>query len=253
MWIARAGVVMPTAELAMLAAAILTIAFLYSSVGHAGASGYLAVLALAGLAPAEMKPVALTLNVIVATVGTAQFMRAGHFDWRLFWPFALTSVPFAFFGGALSLPSRGFHALVGLVLLLSAARFLMRPTLDGQARTPSVGISMVVGGALGLLAGLTGTGGGIFLTPVLLFTRWADTRRASATSVLFILVNSLAGLAGSWSATHAPPSFVWPLGAAALAGGAVGSTLGSRVLPPRVIQRMLAIVLLIAGLKLLTA
>ena len=237
----------------MLTSAILTIAFLYSSVGHAGASGYLAVLALAGLAPAEMKPVALTLNVIVATVGTAQFMRAGHFDWRLFWPFALTSAPFAFAGGALSLSTRGFHALVGLVLLLSAARFLMRPTVDGQARTPSVGVSMAVGGALGLLAGLTGTGGGVFLTPVLLFCGWADTRRASATSVLFILVNSLAGLAGNWSATHAPPTFVWPLAVAALLGGSVGSTLGSRVLPPRVIQRMLAAVLLIAGLKLLAA
>ena len=244
---------MATNELMMLTAAILTIAFLYSSVGHAGASGYLAVLALAGLAPAEMKPVALTLNVIVASVGTVQFMRAGHFDWRLFWPFALTSVPFAFAGGAWSLPTKGFHALVGVVLLLSAARFLVRPTVDGQARAPSVAASMAVGAALGLLAGLTGTGGGIFLTPVLLFCGWANTRRASATSVLFILVNSLAGLAGNWSATRAPPSFVWPLAVAALAGGAAGSTLGSRYLPPRVIQRLLALVLVIAGAKLLTA
>lgn len=244
---------MPTAELVPVFVAILTIAFLYSSVGHAGASGYLAVLALVGMAPAEMKPVALTLNVIVATVGTVQFLRAGHFSWRLFWPFALASVPFAFAGGALNLPARWFHALVGLVLLLSAVRFVLRPTVEGAASTPSVPISMTVGGALGLLAGLTGTGGGIFLTPVLLFCRWADTKRASATSVVFILVNSLAGLAGNWSATHAPPSFVWPLGAAALAGGAAGSTLGSRVLAPGVIQRLLAVVLVIAGVKMLTA
>ncbi len=242
---------MPTQELVLLSTAILLIAFLYSTVGHAGASGYLAVLALAGLAPGEIKPTALALNVLVSAVGTVQFMRAGLFSWRLFWPFVVLSVPLAFVGGALRLSDRTFEVIVAIVLLASAVRFLIRPPVDALVRTPPLGVALVVGGVLGLLAGLTGTGGGIFLTPVLLFSRWAYTKRASATSVVFILVNSLAGLAGHWSHAQPPPTFVWPLGIAAVAGGAMGSTLGSQVLAPVVIQRVLAVVLVIAGAKML--
>ena len=183
-----------SAELALLAVAVLVIAFLYASVGHAGASGYIAVLSLAGLAPDVIKPTALVLNILVATLATLQFARAGHFSWSLFWPFALLSVPLAFVGGYLVLPTQLFQVLVGAVLLFSAARFLVRPPPEVPGTPPSRPVAIAIGGALGLLAGLTGTGGGIFLTPLMLFLRFARAKTASAVSACFILVNSLAGL-----------------------------------------------------------
>ena len=241
---------MPLDTLALLCVGVLVVAFLYSSVGHAGASGYIAVMALASLAPTVIKPTALALNILVAGIGTFQFWRAGHFSWRLFWPFALASIPLAFVGGRLDLPADVFRLLVGLVLLLSAAHFAWNPTVDDARGAPSVPVSLGVGGGLGLLAGLTGTGGGIFLTPLLLLMKWARTKPASATSALFILCNSLAGLAGNVSSTRNIPAFVAPLAAAVVVGGAAGSWLGSRRFAPATIKRILAAVLLIAGAKL---
>ncbi|MFN7628563.1 MAG: sulfite exporter TauE/SafE family protein, partial [Pirellula sp.] len=140
------------------------IAWLYASVGHAGASGYIAVMSLFGIAATEIKPMALVLNILVASVASIQFYRAGHFSWKLFWPFAVTAVPMAFLGGRLSLPSQWLQTLLGLILASSALWFL-RPTPDVEiAKTPSIGIALLVGAAIGLLAGLTGTGGGIYLT-----------------------------------------------------------------------------------------
>ena len=241
---------MPLETLALLSVAILVIAFLYSSVGHAGASGYIAVMSLAELAPAQIKPTALVLNILVACLGSWQFYRAGYFSWKLFWPFAFLSIPMAFLGGYLSLPAHVFKIIVGIVLLASAANFLWRPSDDEMDHEPTRPVSIAVGGGLGLLAGLTGTGGGIFLTPLLLLMRWAKTKTASATSAVFILVNSTAGLLGNASATKQIPGFVVPLAFAALIGGSVGAWLGSRRLRPDVIKRLLAVVLLIAGLKL---
>jgi hypothetical protein len=226
------------------------VAFLYASVGHAGASGYIAVMSLAGLAPAVIKPSALVLNILVASLATFQFARAGHFSWSLFWPFALLSVPFAFLGGWLALPTQVFQVLVGLVLLYSAARFLIRPPPDAPCQAPSRPLAVSVGGALGLLAGLTGTGGGIFLTPLVLAMRWGPAKTASAVSALFILVNSLAGLAGNWTSTRSLPAQSLALAAAAIGGGALGAWLGSRRLSPLWIKRLLAVVLAIAGTKL---
>lgn len=242
---------MDPATLAFLAAAIFVVGFLYSSVGHAGASGYIAVMSLCGLAPTLIKPTALLLNIFVASITAWQFHRAGHFSWRLFWPFAALAVPMAFVGGYLQLPAHLFKMLVGAVLLFSAFRFLTRPTADATSRPPPVGIALLAGGALGLLAGLTGTGGGIFLTPLLLFLRWATTKQAAAVSALFILLNSAAGLAGAWSSTRHLPSYAWVLAIAAVAGGTLGSHLGSRRFEPVRIKRLLAVVLLIAGAKLL--
>jgi uncharacterized protein len=230
---------------------VAVVAFLYSSVGHAGASGYIAVMGLASLSPTLIKPTALVLNVLVASIGTWQFMRAGHFRWRLFWPFALLSIPFAFLGGAIDLPTVWFKRAIGVVLLLSALNFLWRPGDDTPGREPSLPVALGAGGVLGLFAGLTGTGGGIFLTPLMLLCRWARMRTVAATSVLFILVNSLAGLAGNASAAKSIPALAWPLAGAALVGGALGSWLGSRRLPPVAIKRLLAIVLVIAGVHLL--
>lgn len=242
---------MPLDSTLILVLAIFVVAFLYSSVGHAGASGYIAVMGLASLSPAIIKPSALVLNVLVASIGSWQFFRGGHFRWRLFWPFALLSIPMAFLGGAMNLPTHWFKILVGVVLLLSAANFLWRPGDDEPRAQPSLPVCIGAGGVLGFFAGLTGTGGGIFLTPLMLLMRWARTKEVAATSALFILVNSLAGLAGNASATRAIPDLVWPLAGAALVGGSLGSWLGSHRLPPLVIKRLLAVVLVIAGLHLL--
>jgi uncharacterized membrane protein YfcA len=235
----------------LLSLAVLVIAFLYSSVGHGGASGYIAVMALFGMAPEEIKPAALALNILVASIGFLQFYRAGHFSWSLFWPFALLSIPFAFVGGYLNMPAAAFRMLVGFVLLFSAARFFIAPAGDVHPRSPSRTVSLVSGAGLGLMSGLTGTGGGIFLTPLVIFMRWAPTKTAAAISTLFILANSTSGLLGNISATKNFPMFALPLAFAVATGGVAGSYLGSRRLQQTAIKRLLAVVLTIAGVKLI--
>jgi uncharacterized membrane protein YfcA len=232
------------------------VAFLYATVGHAGASGYIAVLTLAGLPAAQIKPLALLLNLVVATQGSWHFIRAGHLRWRLFWPVLLAGLPAAFLGGWLDLPTLWFQRLVALVLLASAVRFAWQPHDPPRWRQPPL-IELVLSGAgLGLLAGFTGTGGGVFLTPLLLFRGWASTRQAAAVSSLFILGNSLSGLAGLLLARTGGTPLVLPAGFAAMAlavlvAGAVGSRLGSHHWPVAWIRRCLALVLLLAAAKLL--
>lgn len=238
--------------LVFLTASVLVVAFLYSSVGHAGASGYIAVMTLFNLAPTEIKPTALILNVLVASIATWQFWRAGHFSWRLFWPFAVLSVPMAFVGGWANLPVHAFKVLVGVVLLFSAFRFIFSGSApDEVAEEPRPLVAIPIGAGLGLLSGLTGTGGGIFLTPILLFKKWARVKTAAAVSALFILVNSVAGLLGNLGSTRNVPSFAIVLGTAAVVGGTLGSYFGSRHFPAVAIRRSLALVLLIAGAKLI--
>lgn len=238
-------------QLPFLTAAVFLIAFLYASVGHAGASGYIAVMALFSLTPAVIKPTALVLNILVACIGAWQFWRAGHFSWRLFWPFAVLSIPLAFLGGYINLPSHVFKVLVGIMLLFSAARFLFRPSADEVACEPSRPVAVSIGAGVGLLSGLTGTGGGIFLTPLVLLMRWARTKTVAAVSALFILVNSIAGLAGNVSSTKHFPTFAITLAIAAVISGSIGSYFGSQRFPHTVIKRLLAIVLVIAGAKLI--
>lgn len=241
---------MPTGEFLLVCGAILVVALLYSSVGHAGASGYIAVLTLFGYAPEAIRPIALVLNVLVATIGVVQFSRAGHFSASLFWPFAVLAVPLAFVGGYITLPTQWLKVLIGGVLLVSAAQFIRKPLPDGDVRPPSRGTAAAVGGALGLLAGLTGTGGGIFLTPLLIFLQWARTKTAAAVSAAFILANSLAGLAGNVTATKSFPALALSFVGVAVVGGTLGAYLGSRRLNVIMIKRLLALVLTIAGLKL---
>ena len=249
--------------LALMCAALFLVALLYSSVGHAGASGYIAVMSLLGLAPAVIKPTALALNILVALVAAWQFWRAGHFRWALFWPFAVTAVPAAFVGGWISLPTRVFTLLLGLVLLWSAWRFFFEPKAPqpetaastASAASPERAVprtaALASGAGIGLLSGLTGTGGGIFLTPLLLMMGWAQPKNAAAVSALFILMNSTSGLLGNWASTRNLPDELPMLLAAVLVGGAIGSFMGSRRLPAQQIKRLLAVVLVIAGLKLL--
>ena len=240
-------------DLALLLIGVALVAFLYSSVGHAGASGYIAVMSLCGWAANEIRPTALVLNILVATIAAAQFWRAGHFAWNLFWPFALLAVPAAYLGGYLQLPSAMLKLLLAAVLLFSAARLFFRQRDPAETNPPPRSLAIVTGTGIGFLSGLTGTGGGIFLTPLLLFCGWAHTRRAAATSALFILVNSVAGLAGYVSSGRPIPHIAWILAIAAVIAGGIGSHLGSRRFPVRTIAVLLATVLVIAGLKLIFA
>jgi len=238
-------------ELALLCLGIALIAFLYSSVGHAGASGYIATMTLFGLAPTVIRPTALLLNILVAVIGSFQFWRAGHFSWKLFWPFALLSVPAAYLGGYLQPSASVLRILIGIVLLFSAVRLIFRRGDPPETNPPAKPAAIGVGAGLGLLSGLTGTGGGIFLTPLLLFCRWAPIKRAAAVSALFILVNSIGGLVGYFSAKHSIPILGIYFAVPAIIGGTVGSYLGSRRLPARGIALFLATVLTIAGFKLI--
>ncbi len=235
----------------LLSGCIAIVAFLYSSVGHAGASGYIAVMTLFGLGMAEVKPAALTLNILVASVTAWQFWRAGHFSWRLFVPFALPAIPMAFLGGYLNLPIAVLKILVGIVLLVSAMRFVYDPSEVENPQRPRSWLAMISGGLIGLLSGITGTGGGIFLSPIMLLMKWARTKETAAISAMFILVNSTSGLAGNVSATKHLPQTVWLFLAASLLGGVLGSYLGSRHFSTGCIKKLLAGVLTIAGLKLL--
>jgi uncharacterized membrane protein YfcA len=240
-----------TAEALALLVGVFLVALLYSSVGHAGASGYIAVMSLAGLAPETIRPTALLLNVLVAAIASFQFWRAQRFSWPLFWPFALAAVPMAFLGGASALPARVFQVVVGALLLLSALWLLRRPRGDAEPVAPRRPLALGAGAGIGLLAGLTGTGGGIFLTPLLLLRGWARAQVAAGVTAPFVLVNSLAGLAGNLSATRDLPALALPLAGVVAVGGLAGSSLGSRRLPHVAIERLLALVLVIGGAKLL--
>jgi uncharacterized protein len=226
-------------------------AVLYSSVGHAGASGYLAAMALFGVAPAVMRPTALTLNIAVALITTARFYRTGHFSWPLSWPFLISSVPLAFVGGAITLPGAVYRVLVGLILLFVAYRMFWYADHEKTAVRPPLVAALGCGAVLGFISGLTGVGGGIFLSPLLLFMGWADFKQTAGTSSAFILLNSVAGLLGHISSVQSlpPAALVWAV--AAVAGGIVGSEMGVRRLAEVTLRRLLAAVLLIAGLKLI--
>jgi uncharacterized membrane protein YfcA len=240
--------------LVLLACGMLLASFVYASVGHGGASAYLAAMALAGLAPAEMRPIALALNILVSSLATWKFWRAGHFRWRVFWPFAAVSIPFAYLGGALTLPGNFYKILVGLVLLYAAWQ-LWRSGRSGDEmrplREPPIPLAIAIGAGLGLLSGLTGVGGGIFLSPLLLMMGWAGTKQTSATSAPFILVNSIAGLAAGLIAGKASlPAMTWILGVVVLIGGWLGAEYGSRRFANPVVRRFLAVVLAVAGGKM---
>ena len=237
----------------LLLGAVLVVAFLYSSVGHGGATGYLAAAALLGLAPGVARPGALWLNCIVASIAFWRFRSAGHFDARIFLSLAMTSVPLAWLGSRMHLTGRVYGVVLGVTLAVAGVLLFLRPAADAveTVRRPQAPLALGVGGVLGLLAGLTGIGGGVFLTPLLIFLHWTPAKTAGGISALFILVNSVAGLVGlgrsalDWQPIALLAPFLGAIGALA------GTYLGVRRWAPESFRRALAVVLWIAAVKLL--
>jgi uncharacterized membrane protein YfcA len=240
---------MPTLTLCVL---IFLVAVVYASVGHGGASGYLAIAAVLGFEPAQMASSALLLNVLVAGLAVLAFRGAGHLSWPLTWPFLVTSIPAAAVGGWLPIARHAYHGVLAVALTLAAARLWLGPARNARVtRAPSGTVALPVGAGLGLLSGIVGVGGGVFLSPLLLLCRWADAKRTAATSAVFILCNSLAGLAGRMTAGRFEVGAMLPLVVAACAGGLIGSRVGANHLPNPWLCRVLGVVLAIAALKLM--
>ena len=230
-------------------------AALYSTVGHGGASAYLAIMALFAVAPETMRPTALALNLVVAGFGALRYWWAGQINLRLLAAFVLTAAPAAFIGGGIHVPPEYYRPMVGIVLWIAALRLFWQPSrlAEREIRQPSLAVTLPVGAGLGLLAGLTGTGGGIFLSPLIILFGWEDARRTSGIAAGFIFLNSAAGLAGNLASVRGLPPELPYLVAAVAAGALVGTWLGAGRLPKRRLLQGLGLVLVIAGAKLVLA
>lgn len=239
----------------LLLSAILLAAALYSSVGHGGASAYIAILALAGMARPAIAPTVLLMNLVVSALAFWRYRGGGHLDTRLAIAIVIFSAPAAFAGGLAPLPPRAFILLLGFALVVAGARLLLpRPLADEPARPAGRrlwGTAAPIGAGLGLLAGLTGVGGGIYLSPLILFLGWVDAKGMAAVSALFIFVNSAAGLGGRLLRGQAIEPSLLPLVGVALAGGLIGSWWGASRAGDRGVRRLLGVVLLVAAAKLL--
>ncbi|HEX9829808.1 MAG TPA: sulfite exporter TauE/SafE family protein [Bacteroidota bacterium] len=243
-------------SLSLILVLIFFVAMLYSSVGHGGASGYLAVLSFFAVAPAEMSSTALVLNLLVAGVGAYLYTKAGHLSWKLTWPFLVTSIPMAFVGGLLTVSDKIYFLLLAAVLLVAAVRLATAKNIahnDSETSNLRLGVALPVGAGVGILSGIVGVGGGIFLSPLMIFMKWADPKRTAAVSALFIWVNSLAGLGGRFLRDALVFGDLLPLVVAAFLGGLLGSYVGANKFSGAMLRRVLAIVLLIASFKLVYA
>lgn len=244
---------MDMTTVAAIALLMAVAAALYSSIGHGGASAYLAIMALFSVAPETMRPTALALNLVVSALAAWSFARHGQTNFRLLAAFAVTAVPAAFVGGLVQLPPDYYRPLVGIVLIAAAVRLFWQPE-SLAARTPKpppLAISLPAGAGLGLLAGLTGTGGGIFLSPLIILFGWEEPRRTSGVAAAFIFLNSAAGLAGNAAGVEALPAELPIFVAAVAAGALLGIWGGVSRLPRERLLQALGLVLVIAGLKLL--
>lgn len=244
---------MDSTTVALLAILFALGAALYSSVGHGGASAYIAAMALFSVAPETMKPTALALNLLVAGFGAWRYWRRGLTNWKLIFAFALTATPAAFIGGGVHLAPIYYKPLVGILLWAAAARLLWQPKrlAERPVHEPSLLVTLPTGAVLGLLAGLTGTGGGIFLSPLIILDAWEEPRRTSGVVAAFIFLNSAAGLAGNAAAVGHLPQQLPIFLVSVMAGALLGTWLGVERLPRPWLLRTLGVVLLVAGAKLL--
>lgn len=228
------------------------VALLYSSVGHGGASGYLALMALFGVASTVMKPTALMLNLFVSLTSFIQFYRGKHFIWQIFWPFALASIPMAYLGGKIQVDDDIYKKILGILLLIPVVRFLFFSNIKvTDHKKANIPLSMLVGASIGFLSGLIGIGGGIILSPVLLLLRWTNQKETAAISALFIFVNSIAGLVGQLSKGVEFSVDMISFVVVAFIGGLCGAYLGALRFPQTVLKFVLGVVLAMASYKLL--
>lgn len=228
------------------------VAFLYAAVGHGGASGYLALMAVFGMLPEIMKPTALLLNLFVSLSAFLLFYKEGHFKWKIFMPFALASIPFSFLGGMIALDASIYKKILGVLLLIPVVRLAAFPNKDiHDLKQSTVFLSLLIGACIGFLSGLIGIGGGIILSPVLLLLAWTNQKQTAAISALFIFVNSLSGLAGQLTKGINFQSEMFILVGVAFAGGSVGAWLGAKKFNQNILKYLLATVLLMASVKLL--
>jgi uncharacterized protein len=236
-----------------LALLLAMVAFLYASVGHGGASGYIAVMALLGFAPAMVRPTALVLNLFVSAMAFIQFARAGHFRWKLFWPFAMASVPLAWVGVRIHLDTLVYRRILAACLVFAVARLLgVLGGGDERRGSPALFVAIGLGAVLGLVSGMIGIGGGILLSPLLLLFGWSTAKESAAVSAAFIFVNSLAAL-GSLAASEGLGMFTsehlfWV--GAALLGGIFGAYVGAQHFSQARLRQVLGMVLLLASFKL---
>jgi uncharacterized membrane protein YfcA len=228
------------------------VAFLYSSVGHGGASGYLALMALFSISPEVMKPTALLLNLFVSLTSFIQFYRGKHFNWKIFFPFAIASIPMAYVGGLIPINADIYKRILGILLLVPIVRFLFFANIkQGELKKSNPYLSLLIGAAIGFLSGLIGIGGGIILSPVLLLLKWTDMKQTAAISALFIFVNSLSGLAGQMTKGIDFSPNMYAYVGVAFVGGFCGAYYGSLKFQHNILKYMLAIVLMVAAYKLL--
>ena len=229
------------------------VAILYSSVGHGGASGYLAVFSFFAIAPKEMSSTALLLNIVVASIAFIAFYRAGHFSLKLAFPFLITSIPLALLGGMLQISTSLYSFLLGFVLVGAAVWLASHLTIfdvKNKIQPPKFLIALFIGGGVGFLSGIVGVGGGIFLSPLFILMKWSDVKTTSAVSASFIVLNSIAGILGRYISDNLVIGEYLPLVLAASVGGYIGSRLGAIKFSDLLLRRLLAVVLVIAALKL---
>ncbi len=231
---------------------IFFLAILYSSVGHGGASGYLAIMAIFSFTPDFMRPTALLMNIFVSSIALFSFYRQGHFKLKLLLPFIVTSIPFAFLGGALVVNPRIYKIILGVFLILAIVRMLFRPQNKNSENKPiNKPLSLFIGALLGFFSGLIGIGGGIILSPIIILFKWGNMKQTAAVSAAFILLNSISGLIGQVSnkIQFAPETFTMLI--VAICGGVIGSWLGSSKATNLTLRYSLSFVLTFASLKLL--
>jgi len=229
-------------------------AVLYTSVGHAGASAYIAIMTVFDLPPIVIKPTALTLNILVSSYTSFRYIRSNFFKKSLFIYLILGSVPAAFVGGHINLPSRIYKPIIGVLLVISGIRFLIQSLqVDQQKKDVKPSLAIAIGTSIGLLSGITGTGGGIFLSPLIIWLGWVSVKEASGTVAAFIFVNSIAGLLGNLQSTKSLPTELPIFLVAVLIGAFIGTRLGISIFSSKGIKRALGFVLLIAGAKFIFA